>query len=59
MTLSATLKGRVSCKRHKWEWIVNGYARKCKVCGVKEYFHEKLKLDKDVQLIQGGFPVKC
>ena len=24
--------------RHKWKWIVQGYARECIKCGEKEFF---------------------
>ena len=27
--------------RHKWKWIVGGYARECVKCGKREYFGKK------------------
>lgn len=47
----------VKCDRHKWDWIVSGYAKKCLVCGIKKYFYERIR-SKEIQLMQGGFPVR-
>lgn len=43
--------------RHKWRWIVSGYARECLRCGFTEYIYSPIKKDKGIQILQGGFPV--
>lgn len=44
--------------RHKWVWIVSGYARRCIICNKREHFAQKMLKDKNIQILQGGFPIR-